>query len=108
VTETERFSPDFVARRFAECDPFGEKWPLKAYSVLGGDGFTVARGEWDEVVARVDSVEIELKKTDLTHIAAYAVWRNGAAAALPAGYLVSEGKNSVMTYLFPLAIIIAP
>jgi hypothetical protein len=66
VTETQRFSADFVARRFAQCDAFGRKWTLKAYSVLGGEGFTVDRGEWDEVVARVDSFEIQLKKVDLT------------------------------------------
>jgi hypothetical protein len=88
VTETQRFSPDSLAKRFAQCDAFGKKWALEAYSVLGADGFTVSRWEWDEVVARVDSFEIELKKMGFTPITAYALWRTGAAAALPASWFV--------------------
>lgn len=88
VTGGQRFSPDVIARRFAECDPFDRKWTLKAYSILGDVGMEVYRSEWDEVVTQVDSFEIEQKNRWYSNIAAYAVWRNGAAAALPAGWFV--------------------
>lgn len=88
VTESARFGPDVIARRFAEDDPRNKNWTLKAYESLGGGWFVITPLMWEEIVFHMESFETQLKGQFPTHIAGYAVWRNGAVAVLPAGTFV--------------------
>lgn len=93
VTNSPRFSPDMLVRRFTRNDPFQDgvprkNWALEAYRVQGTFSVPVNPVEWDDFESRINRVRRAVKKVFSTTIASYAVWRIAATAVLPAGWYV--------------------
>jgi len=85
-----QFSPDSTAKELARRvgAPFSALHKLTAYHVPDTIPISVLPREWDDIVAKLEAHEAELKEQYTNDAIGYAAWRKSSANSLPSGVFV--------------------